>query len=248
MDIAYVFKNDPENGSQELRYSLRSLANLPHSQVFIAGEKPEWLANVTYLELFQEPYTDNYEVKHLNVGRNIMALCNQSELSDDFVLMNDDFFIMQQMDEIPTRHWGSLDDVIAYYDVRYPSGNIYLAAMKRTRSELQKRGMTDLKSYELHVPFKVNKQKFLDLMEEFHEIFWEGETCLSQWRTIYGNYYKIGGNFMDDVKVFKEAKNNNPNLAIGESEFLSGTGWAFAQMDFGNYVRKQFSLKSPYEN
>ncbi len=247
MDIAYVFKTSPENDSQELRYSLRSLSNLPHRNVFIAGEKPDWLVNSIYLELFQEPYTDNYETKHFNVGRNLIALCSEPGLSDDFVLMNDDFFIMQKMGAIPIRHWGSMDSVIAQYDVRYPKGNIYLNAMKRTRLELEKRGLSDLKCYELHVPFRVNKKKLLHLMEEFREIFWENDTCLSQWRTIYGNYYGIGGDFMEDVKVFREEKNNNPVLVVKESEFLSGTGWAFAEMDFGSYIRSQFPLKSSYE-
>jgi len=52
---------------------------------------------------------------------------------------------------------------------------------------------------------------------------------------------------MNDVKVFKNPKNVTSDLVITESEFLSGTGGAFADMELGTFIRDSFSSKSPYE-
>lgn len=246
MDVAYVFKENIDNNSQELLYSLRTLTNLPHGNVFISGDAPAWLTNCRHLNLQQEAFSDNYEVKHFNIGRNLIALCESPELSDDFILMNDDFFIMESCNVIPIRHWGTMDKVISHYDGRYPEGNRYVDAMKRTKQELERRGLTELKSYELHVPFNVNKQKFLNLMDIFEDIFWGEHTCLSQWRTVYGNYYGIGGDFMNDVKFFINTKNHNADQALEGSQFLSGTGGAF-KGDFGDFIRAKFPDQSQYE-
>ena len=53
MDIVYLIKVDPENDSEELRYSLRSLKNIPHQKVILVGEKPEWVTNVEFIPVAQ---------------------------------------------------------------------------------------------------------------------------------------------------------------------------------------------------
>ncbi|MFF3129757.1 hypothetical protein ACFVRD_48125 [Streptomyces sp. NPDC057908] len=40
-DIVYVVR--PWNQNEQLRYSLRTLANLPHRRVWIAGYCPTWV-------------------------------------------------------------------------------------------------------------------------------------------------------------------------------------------------------------
>ena len=51
LDIVYVFHTDSGDDS-ELKYSLRSLENLPHRRVFIIGDKPSFeVKNLIYIPL-----------------------------------------------------------------------------------------------------------------------------------------------------------------------------------------------------
>ena len=51
MDIVYVVGENERNES--LKYSLRSLKNIPHDDVYIIGHKPAWVKNVKYVNRIQ---------------------------------------------------------------------------------------------------------------------------------------------------------------------------------------------------
>ena len=243
MDIVYLFKESPDQGSVELRYSLRSLKNFNHGKVFIVGEKPDWVINVEHVPVPQNG------TKAQNVARNIFAASETQAISENFILMNDDFFFMKHQvftPVLPTLHWGTMRSVIQKYDERYSGESLYVNAMKGTLELLNSRGFEEPLSYELHVPMELNKTK-VRLAQKM------GTEHLSQFRTFYGNYFGIGGSYMDDVKVFINPKHNDPkssaNMAayLQEQSFLSVTGISFLGGPAGVYIRQQFTEKSPYE-
>jgi hypothetical protein len=240
MDVVYLVKNNPKNNSEELRYSLRSLANIPHGTVYIVGEKPDWVTNVTYL-----PVEQNL-TKPENVRANMRAAAECDTLSDDFILMNDDFFFMKPITSLPQYNFGPMQKVIESFDNRYPEGSEYIATMKNLYEVLKKKGIANPLSYELHIPMVLSKLRILNLYDVV-----EGPTY--QFRTYYGNYYKLMGTTVDDVKLFLNSEHNDAAYVedykkfVERQTFLSVTGGAFQRGLPGEYIRSVFSQPSMYE-
>lgn len=240
MDIVYLFKEHPENDSEELRYSLRSLKNIVHEKVYIVGEKPNWVTNIEYIPVAQS------KTKPENWGMNLSAAVNNSEISDDFVMMNDDFFLMKMLHEVPNINFGDMKSLIEHYMMRYPDSSIYIDNMKKIYALLVNQGYEAPVSYELHVPMVINKQRVIDLYRAV-------DGPLYQFRSFYGNYFELGGTPVHDVKIFIDPIHNDPlyNLDpkryLDEQVLLSTTGGAFSRGLAGDFVRSMFVEKSPYE-
>jgi len=240
MDIVYLVKNSLQNDSEELRYSLRSLKNIPHGKVVVVGEKPDWVTNVTFIDVPQ------LGKKNANWEKSLRTAAARDDISEDFVMMNDDFFIMKPMGEIPLTNFGTMLDVIAHYDQRYPDGSWYADSMRDQYKILTEKGFTNLMSYELHTPLVLKKSNVLQLYREVTE-------PLLQFRSFYGNYFHLGGVTVPDVKVFQNERHNdpfyneNPRAYLEQQIFLSSTGGAFKRGLAGDFIRASFSEKSPYE-
>lgn len=231
MDIVYIVR--PGEINEELKYSLRTVAaNVPHRRVVIAGYKPSWIKGVLYI-----PVDQRHPSKYLNAEANWQAAMNSPQVTDDFVLFNDDFFVMQPITEIPALHRGDLDDVIAYYSTK-PSA--YLSNMQATKEVLNKLAFTDLKSYALHIPMVMNKERrkllatIVSLVNPMH--------LDTQMRTLYGNFWRVGGEQAPDVKV------NGLREKFDEgSTFLSSNDQTFKNGEIGYYIRQRFNTKCKYE-
>lgn len=239
MDIVYLVKNNQVNNSQELRYSLRSLQNIPHGKVFLVGEKPDWVTGVEYISVLQN------RTKAQNVGANMRAAVASDAVSDDFILMNDDFFIMKPISNLPTLNFGPMSDVIADYDRRYPEGSKYIDTMKELYRLLLSRNIAAPISYELHIPMAVNKHNIREMYGASDRVY--------QMRSYYGNAYALGGEQTEDVKIFLDERHNPseynkyPEQYLREQTFLSATGGAFNRGLVGEYIRSQLHTPSPYE-
>jgi len=224
----------------EFRYSLRSLKNLPHNRVFVAGYAPDWLANANYLMVEKPLDMDrkNHEVANIHaVLKNIKATLDNQEISDDFILMNDDFYILKPLKQLPSLNRGKLDDVIEEY--RAQGAKAYLKTMERTRDLLLSLGYTDLISYELHTPMLMNKQKWLAMYQLVED---NPELRPLHTRTLYGNIYKVGGTAIPDVKVY----DYETGIAPGAT-FLSTENVVFDLGKVGKELKARFPEPSKYE-
>ena len=95
LDIVYFVKDSPEN--EELKYSLRSVEkNFPHKHVWFIGGKPKSLEPDKWL-----PVKQNQVTKWANTSMLLRSACENPEISDDFVLFNDDFFILYPVEDLP---------------------------------------------------------------------------------------------------------------------------------------------------
>lgn len=232
IDIVYIVKEDENN--EELRYSLRSLINLPRRKVFIAGYKPSWVKNVEYLPV--EQLGGRFD----NQSRIIKTVCSNNNVSDDFILMNDDFFIINKISHVPNlRRLKLIEHYIKQYTELYTKPGLtsfYLETMKDTAALLRRIGFQDIDSYELHVPMVINKDKYLALCSMYPE------TESSHRRTMYGNYHHIGGKRIKDVKVVKDGAKFST-----DDPFLSTTDNVFEGSEVGKFITTRFSEKCEYE-
>jgi len=231
MDIIYPYIK----GDDEIIYSLRSLVNIPHNTVYIVGEKPEGidLKKVCYIPFAQT------KTKYKNTTEILKMMCNNSLVSDDFILMNDDFFILKEIKnpaEELNLYRGNAFKVYEHYVQKYGE-NGYSKGMLETAKLLQKMGIAYPLGYELHTPFVFNKSKFLKMFE----LEGVGDILALHKRTLYGNLYLKGGISMKDVKLFAFSGTN----IDAEQKFVSCSDTAWANLRI--YLQKMFNTKSIYE-
>lgn len=89
-DIVYFVKSDVFN--EELRYSLRSVeANWPYFRVWFCGGCPDGIKPDIMMRLNQQGLN-----KWEKVRNSIITVCENNEITEDFWLFNDDFFVMKK--------------------------------------------------------------------------------------------------------------------------------------------------------
>ena len=221
-DVVYVVR--PGERNEELRWSLRSLSNLPHGRVWIAGYRPKWVTGVEHIPTSSRPGG------HQNAKANLRAACEHPEVSESFVYMNDDFFVMEPLKELPVMHRGSLAEAIRSATM----ANAYTRAMRQTLEILAKRGFAEPLMYDLHAPMTVTKAGMLEALA----------LCRSandQERTLFGNINAVGGERGRNYKTRRGEKG-------WESwPFLSTNDSTFTTLPVGEHIRTTFPDQSVYE-
>lgn len=222
MDVVYIIRSDIVGG-EELRYSLRSLSNLEHDNVVIAGGCPENIYPDVFLNIKQRG-----ETKWERVSYTLRKICMSPEVSDTFYLFNDDFFILQPIEEIPPIYDGDLNK-----RCKNLGNSRYKISLDNTRKELQRREL-GIKNYAVHIPMPLEKEKVLEVLDEF-----EG---YPMFRCLYGNYWDVGGIDMPDVKI-----HSNNVVPKEGAQFLSTSDISFKWGSVGMYLRGIFKQPSEYE-
>lgn len=217
---------------EELTYSLRSLENLPHDRVFIVGGYPQniYKGNVEYYYISQQGN------KYKNTTNNLKFICKESDLSEDFILMNDDFFILKPSTEKDLNMCrGPVEDVLKDYKDRFGT-NDYIRGMEQTEIYLKDLGVEKPISYELHIPFLMNRKNVLKMFE----LPYIDSLSVIHKRTIYGNLFYKYSTEMEDVKVVKDRY-----IPIRSDRFLSCDDASWPRVR--KYIEKLFPNKSKYE-
>lgn len=227
MDVVYVVR--PGERNDELRYSLRSLVNVPHDRVFVAGFRPSWVAGVECIP------TEQDADKQVNARRNLEAALADPRVSSPFLLFNDDFFVMWPHDDgIPALHRGPLDAVIElYHPLRHSA---YTVSMVATRDLLHDLGMEAPLSYELHVPMSIEKPAMESVLALGRDIYG------FHLRTAYGNVANVGGDELGDVKVY-----SNRDRGWRDWPLVSTNDATFRRHPVGRHIRATFPKPGPYE-
>lgn len=229
MDILYLCR---EGNNIELSYSLRTLNNIPHDKVFISGGLP---SNINKEKITYIPVPQNIN-KWKNSTNNLIEACKDSRLSEDFILMNDDFFILKPvtLEDLHVNR-GPVEQVYKHYFEKYGE-NEYTKGMLQTAQLLSKMGYNNVLSYELHLPMVLNKKRVLDMfpLEGVRDI------PVLHKRTLYGNLY------LKDTKTIDDCKLNSVFVAWNYDKFLSTLDTNFDNVRL--WLDSKFPQKSIYEN
>lgn len=208
--------------SEELIYALRSLRNVPHGDVWVIGDDPN--LNVKHI-----PYRQMHDIAK-NTLEILDIAVDTPEISDNFIWMADDAYIMQPIRSIPVLHRGTYDRVIERHQARVY--NYYVQRMIRTNAKLKELGIQSPLCYELHVPFVISKKKWLQVREHI--------TPALNKLSMYGNLCKIGGTKTKDVKVRQKDW-------IPQGPFASSHERTFGTNSLGKKVRELFPERSIHE-
>lgn len=234
MDVVYVLGSGSKWQDNELRYSLRSLQYVPHRNVVIVGERPEWLQNIIHIKV-DDTFAAVHGGKFKNVIRKTIAACKDARVSDSFVLMNDDFFFLDYVNEIKPFSNGYLHEMIeTYHDPKSQYYNMLL----RTSRLLKQHDIDRPISYAVHYPIVYEKTKFLQMTEVIDWL----EKAYS-WRTIYGNLFKIGDVGRLDPKV----STAEGFEAFNVKDFLSISDNLALDPKFQEWIAGRFPEPSNYE-
>lgn len=200
----------------ELFFSLQSLDNTPHRDIYLVGDKPKWyegkhLKPEKYQWLIHDPIH--------NVENKVRFACEQDELSENFILTNDDIFIIKSTTIKPFNRGLLIDHIAAR-----KRHDRYKISLLQTYDILRHMGVDNPLSYELHIPMFMNKKKRLELSYDMEMYFKKGQSPLM--RSIYGNIYFKDSEHMEDVK--NTTNFDNTYLSTDEASF---------KKDIGNHIK-----------
>ena len=227
-DVVYIVKEDPRN--EELRYSIRSVVeNFPVRNIWIFGYCPSWLKEVIHVKIPQNGQ------KWENSKMLFSAIANCESLPDEFVLFNDDFFVVEKVDKVEQWYDGLLQDRIDHlretFKNQYP---LYANQLQQVVDRLAEHGITEPKNYAVHKPMLFNRKKMLKSLELTKDL-------PMSLRSFYANYFNVGGIDAPDTKVFTTGPYDFPG------PYLSSDDRTFRLGRIGRNIRAAFPNKCKYE-
>ena len=224
-DVVYILRNDID--SDEIRYSLRSVEKyFPHGKVWFYGGKPAGIEPDEYVKVIQQGAS-----RYAKVTNTIRQICMNDDITEDFWLFNDDFFVMQQITDLKPMISGTISERVQRIVDKFGFKSKYAKMLEHTGDVLHAKGYDTL-DYALHVPMLVNRKIALEALAAF-----AGEPMF---RCIYGNYAGEEPLITEDVKIFG---NDKP---LTDTVFLSTDNAAFKN-EGGTYVRERFAEPSRWE-
>lgn len=227
-DIVYILKNDYEE--EELRYSLRSVClNFPYRKIVFVGGCPKDINPDLYIKHLQTGST-----KWERARSSLIKALSSEELTDDIWLFNDDFFIMDKIKAHTDTNYfnGTLEKRVIDLKRNCGKASGYINQLDRLR-HLLLNANRDTLSFALHLPMLINRKKALELLtnKKFNT---------PMFRSLYGNYYQIPCEFMEDVKVRDLEQ-------IPDTPYISTTDEAFRDGKVGEFLRRYFADPCKYE-
>jgi len=185
VDVVYLFYG---SDTRDLFLSIRLLRKHGKNlgEIFVIGGEPGAMERVNHIP-FSDPGVKN---KEANMTRKCLLAAHLSKITERFVLMSDDQFIMRDMDlaALPLRYKGDLE--------RGRIETVYGQRTRETYLECLRLGLPTL-NYNTHYPVPISGPQYI---EALGLVPWDteaGEGILC--RSIYGNYIG-GGEFCVDAK------------------------------------------------
>lgn len=227
-DVIYILAEEAAD-REELRYSLRSIEkNMTHGNVWFYGGVPVGFKPDKYKRLKQSGVS-----KWEKVRNTLYAICQDPNVPDRFWLFNDDFFIMQRLNSTKAVYNKTLRDHYEKVKAKHGGWTSYSRGLWYCEQALKAKDLPTL-DYAVHVPMLIDKDKALETLKAFPD-------C-PMFRSLYGNYNKVDGVHLADVKISDVTKAVDPEAAL-----LSTSNKAFRRGLAGQYIREAFPDPCKYE-
>lgn len=226
LDIVYILK--PELDTEELIYSLRSVeANFPHRFVWFVGGQPKGLKPDVSVP-HKQTGADKWEM----IRSSMLKVAADADLTEEFYLFNDDFFVMKPFKGRFTNYADkTLSWRIEELKTENPWLNPYGRTLYKAREELKCQGFGEV-NFEVHIPMLFSKHLVPSILK-----------CSSpQMRSVYGNVNNIAYIQHDDVKVY------DFDTYPEDADFLSTNDKTFTDGKVGEYIRSTFTKPSRFED
>lgn len=230
MDVVFLNKDTPDN--PELRYALRSVeACYPGHDVWLVGGKPYWAQNVGHVQTRQYG-----RVKWEATRLGLRAAVECEAISDPFILMNDDFFLLRPQRDLRMLHGGLYAGWLAAMRSRL-GRSAYVRGGEATLRILKSQDIRGALCWSLHTPMRVDKtaaRRALDLAVDHPRQI--------HMRTLIGNLSGLTGVQSRDVKL-----TGGTALPTPADLYVSTSDGSFDKGRIGRWIRAKFSEPSSFE-
>lgn len=219
--------------TEELRFCLRSIDRYASNvgKIYLVGTPPHWLTGV---ETISCPDTPLQQFKERNIYRKIVKACEDSRISDNFCMMNDDHFLNAPTDiaSLPNYYRGDL------YTAMDKNHGTYRATVNNTIKYLRSKGLPT-KDFDCHAPIIYNKEAFI---KAFESVDWEVPFgyCI---KSMYANSLGIEGEKATDCKLVSRDERQLRLAVQGRPWFSTGT----AHEPMVSFLSGLYPRVSPYE-
>ena len=198
------------------------------NRVWFYCGKPKGLKPDRYVSTMQRGAT-----KWEKARSSLIDICKNDEITKQFWLFNDDFYVLKPLKETTPYHVGDLHDHILRVEARHGGKHTnYTRQLLECERQLKAAGLTTI-DYAIHVPLLVDRAKMLEAIEAF-------PTC-PMFRSLYGNYANIGGVQRKDVKINDVATVPDETLDLLSSSDKSIHG------EVGRFLAERFPEPCRYE-
>lgn len=234
MDIVIPLYWHSHNNFTELRFALRSVERYLQGtkDVYIVGRhKPSWASD----ELIRIPKSDVF-TPALNIRDKLYYASTKNHVSDEFLYMNDDHYLLEEFDieTFPYFYSGTL--VERMYEKR---NNPYSNNLEQTIKALMPK---PTKNFDIHVPMRVEKKKMSGLIDAY---VWSPPGFVI--KSLYCNTYGIAGINVNDCVITRPVRDKKKldGMLSGRSFFSTFDG-AINDMIIGK-LEELFPNKSRFE-
>jgi len=219
----------------EIKYCLRSIEKhlINYNKVWLIGVKPTFLNDkINFIE-----HKDIYTNKARNIMAKILRASTEKEITPNFMLFNDDYFLLQQMDAVnfPNYYKSDLE-----YTVKVNVGE-YQKHAKATLIELAQQRSTIL-NYDVHLPTIFNKYLYKKTVEKLNWNIPFGYIS----KSIYCNLNNLPGEFVSDCKI-SHAYTLPRILQLNEGRQMFSTAEPAMCLAMRKYIQTLYPEKSSFE-
>ena len=225
-DVVYILKRELD--TDELKYSLRSVEeNFPIRKVWFVGGQPKGFQNVVRLQ-HEQIGNCKWEL----IRSSMWKAVNAEDLTEEFFLFNDDFFVMKPVDTDSFINFvdGTLSRRIDELHADHGM-NPYCRTLFKLEQELRTMHEPTM-NFDVHLPMLLNKEQVKATLYK----------CSSpQMRSAIGNLNRLPFVIHPDVKVY-----DLESVPVDET-YLSTNDDTFSKGKVGKYIRETFATKSRFE-
>jgi len=232
MDLVYVVGRPALCDFNEIKYSIRSAEkNLKFDRLFLVGYVPKFIFKKSIYNLEIGDYCEN---KYKNVAKKVAGIMDSKAISEDFIYMNDDFFLLDKFKKVPYYHMGKIADWVEHY----PKAKLkYYENICKLHKDFP-----DGLFFETHFPIVYNKEKAKKVIAKYKL------KITIMLRSYYCNEYideLDGVEKTFDYKIYNER--DFEIITSNSPSFLSCTNGSGRLDKFRKYIDGKFPEKSRFE-
>lgn len=236
--IVVPVKSFSKNNHKELVYALRSIEKhlKGFGEVFIIGDRINSLKGLKYIHCRDDRQS---MYKERNIYRKILKACNHPEVTEDFIMLNDDHLLLKDFDvnNLPFYYKGTLEETLS------KNMGDYRKSVNHTRKLLLSKDKPTI-DFDTHFPIVYNKKKFIDTFV-CNNVDWDKPFGYVI-KSLYCNLNDIEGEFGGDCKIHHKMKYEDIVSKIGDRSFFSTSDGCLNE-DMMRFLNEKYGTKSRYE-
>ena len=158
-DIVYPLMERPGEDDFELRYSLRSIDQLPWvGDLYLIGHAPEWIKDAAFIRC-PDPY---YRCKDANIINKILRACCEKSVSEKFIVNSDDQYVLKPINPEDLGPWLENPPLLPQAQKKRFASR-WAMRIVETAGWLTAHGFPE-RIFQSHIPYAVEKEKYPHIM------------------------------------------------------------------------------------